>query len=670
MRKRIADAWKALQGNRGSGVLLILIAVFFVTILGATLLYLSYTGHLIHQTSQRSTDNFYDASSVMDEITAGVQNVASDAISAAYTDVLKKYSQLDDPSLTFDDVFRKEMLEKNNLITALGGGTYQYSVEEMYGYVNSEDLPDGATFSVNGYDGTGTRVWGTATANDGIILRQVKVLYTYNGYETTVTADICIDLPDFYKYDNVGQAAGLPDYALVAKEGLTVISGATAVDGNAYAGTIQVTTGSLSLGDDTTTVVAGDVKIGAGTGKMTQAGTSSLWAANMIAGNGAQILLDGKTYLADDLELRKGATVTLKGEYYGFGDSESDPGSSSAILANGTGATLDLTDARRLFLAGVSFIGSESNAASGIAMSESIASKADQRIYLVPQNAINSGEKNPRLMTLPADATQRAAVLDALAGSVTVPADMRSYDVSVVPLAYPVGGEKYVVYLFWSFPTAAQADDFFRNAFESNQTLVSTYVNQYLQVIAQAQSQQTTGYGVSGSGSNLMLTDPYQASLTTQAGRYAGWYKNLRVSLTTTDPAVTTRDNPFDYYVNTDLVSRTSGLNKTGNIGGATYLVTSGDVTINGGNNWDLIITAGNVTVTGDYQGTILCGGEIQVTNGARFTIGTNANLLLGSSEVAQYLRGYTTTDGGNIPDARKTWALDELIHYQNWRKN
>ena len=67
----------------------------------------------------------------------------------------------------------------------------------------------------------------------------------------------------------------------------------------------------------------------------------------------------------------------------------------------------------------------------------------------------------------------------------------------------------------------------------------------------------------------------------------------------------------------------------------------------------------------------ILCGGTITVSSGATFTTSDKAKTLLSDATVNQYLRGYNNQGGGGtLPDTRRTWALDELVHYTNWSKN
>ena len=81
-----------------------------------------------------------------------------------------------------------------------------------------------------------------------------------------------------------------------------------------------------------------------------------------------------------------------------------------------------------------------------------------------------------------------------------------------------------------------------------------------------------------------------------------------------------------------------------------------------------LIIAAGNVTVSEDYQGLILCGGTVTVKNGATIRAGENMDPLLLAAQAYLVNYGSNSTPEENVPE-KKPWALDELVYYRNWSK-
>ena len=99
MKNKIAAALKALKGNSGSGIVLVLVCMLCVSMLGIMILYLSYTGLLIKVTERQSQENFYDATTAMDEVRAGVQKAASDSIAEAYKTMLSITATLPMPPI-------------------------------------------------------------------------------------------------------------------------------------------------------------------------------------------------------------------------------------------------------------------------------------------------------------------------------------------------------------------------------------------------------------------------------------------------------------------------------------------------------------------------------------------------------------------------------------------
>jgi hypothetical protein len=68
MRKRLQAAYKALRGNSGSGIVLVLVCMLCVSMLGIMILYLSYTGMLLKMTQRQAQNDFYTATTAMDEV--------------------------------------------------------------------------------------------------------------------------------------------------------------------------------------------------------------------------------------------------------------------------------------------------------------------------------------------------------------------------------------------------------------------------------------------------------------------------------------------------------------------------------------------------------------------------------------------------------------------------
>ncbi len=668
MKKRWIQTWKALRENRGSGIVLVMIAMLFVTILGATLLYTSYTGYLVKLTDRGGKENFYQASTMMDQVVAGLQETASDAIAGAYSEVLADYSNLTDPEAAFSDAFRERMLPRNSdmPLYKLSDGTYLYNVSKLFSYA---ETPVDAQMTLNGYSGEGD-----STASPGrvkisadgttITLKSVSLTYLQNGFETNVTTDICIDMPEFYQYNGEYAVSGLPNYALIAKKEL-IAKGAT-LAGNAYAGKVTIPSGTLKLDKKTTVISGGVVSLTQGTAKLEQESETSLWATDLALGAQTSATLRGSSYLKDDLELRSRSTAELEGNYYGFGYEPDNPDANSAILANGRGAVLNLQNARLLSLAGNSFVRATASGNS-LLMGDSVAAKSEQRLYLVPDRYLNKNDlltSNPVVIKVSSgqepDLTQFTA---------TLPTEVKTkYGASVVKLVYPLGTEtvekQFVVYLFLKFDTVDHANAYFKDAFSKNPKDIQEYLTGYLDVQGRASALKSRGY---------VLTDDVLAGgdgekfATRTSDRLARFYQNLCVSLTTNKTSADAKD-PYAYYVLEDKV-RFLGAPVWGALSdGKKWYVTGGDYTVDSDAAPTLIIAAGNVVVKHDYQGLILCGGTITVQSDATVSSGESVDALL--LAVQDYLVNYgsNSTPDDDVPE-KKTWGLDELVYYRNWSK-
>ena len=73
MKQKWKKALEILRGRQGSSIVLVIVAMLFVSILGATLLYMSYTGFMVKVTQRGGEESFDDASHRMKEVEAGIQ---------------------------------------------------------------------------------------------------------------------------------------------------------------------------------------------------------------------------------------------------------------------------------------------------------------------------------------------------------------------------------------------------------------------------------------------------------------------------------------------------------------------------------------------------------------------------------------------------------------------
>ncbi|MEG2010282.1 MAG: hypothetical protein RR032_07760, partial [Oscillospiraceae bacterium] len=258
------------------------------------------------------------------------------------------------------------------------------------------------------------------SATDGtqhaFVMEDLSIKYVAKGFETNLTTDITIQIPDFFAKALI--PASVNNCAIVTNGSLSS-QGDHTVKGTIYTGKdVTVTNGTLSQtnGD---LFSKGNVSLSGGaTFNFGEVGKSNeLWAAginvgsgNKAGGNGSGTAnISGKAYVADDLTIDgpKGKSyVKLSGEYFGFGGGTTH-GTSSAIIVNALGSKLDISGLSKLTLAGISFVdiagvdfsesigGTPSLNQTPIPMGQSISAKSDQLAYLLPAECITNYPSNP-----------------------------------------------------------------------------------------------------------------------------------------------------------------------------------------------------------------------------------------------------------------------------------
>ena len=115
--------WNILRrlsgNNRGSGIVVVLVSMTCIALMGASLLFMSYTAVRMRATERQASHDFYSAETAMDEIRSGAQSIASVALGKAYKTVLLTYSEGGQMNQLFADAFVKELKTAGSLRTPL-----------------------------------------------------------------------------------------------------------------------------------------------------------------------------------------------------------------------------------------------------------------------------------------------------------------------------------------------------------------------------------------------------------------------------------------------------------------------------------------------------------------------------------------------------------------------
>lgn len=454
---------KKKRDDRGSAIVIVIIAMAMIGILATTLLWMAYMNYMIKVADIRNKNSFYTAEEVVEQIMSGLRRESAGAVGVAYRDVLANWDNLESEaarSNLFMTTYMDTLIDK---LKDPSYGAIRYDRSILEAYVDIADFSGGTA-------GVDVAAWNHGNAlseaegapemevvnNNSIILKNIYVSCTdADDRLSIVKTDIRLDVPKLV-FENTGSIDGLYQYALIGNQGVELQGpGITQVEGSIYAGADENGIGGLTLGLKTeadgsisktynnTSLVLEDALRVISKGDITVEGPSSTLTVRDMAGQDNRVYakninlhsgtasLDSKVYVANDLTLDGvGSRVALTKEYYGYGNSAfngllgepaADPAASSAIIINGRDSTVDMSAVTRLLLAGRSYIsprlgntaghmGSDTSgltsSSSPVMMGESIAVKGGQVAYLVPAECIGTLEGESVIGQNPVDASK------------------------------------------------------------------------------------------------------------------------------------------------------------------------------------------------------------------------------------------------------------------------
>ena len=431
---------KKKRDDRGSAIVIVIIAMAMIGILATTLLWMAYMNYMIKVADIRNKNSFYTAEEVVEQVMSGLRRESAEAVGVAYREVLANWDNLkleEERSNVFMTAYTDALVDKLK-DTSRGTGYYDRTILEAYidagifqrgtsGAGVDEDAWDhGNALS----DPLGDSVMEIVN-NNSIILKNIYVSCTDDQERVSIVqTDICLDVPKLI-FENKGSIDGLYQYSLIGNEGIEVqVPGILKTEGSVYAGTDASGKGGFLIDSGTTMTMEDALRVISKGDIMVKGPSSGLtirdvlgqdnrvYARNITLQSGAASL-DSKVYVANDLTLDGvGSRVALTKEYYGYGASTynglpgepaADSGDSSAIIINGKNSTVDMTAVTRLLIAGRSYIGQDATSAEAeynkaqieagtlaprtpVMMGESIAIKGGQVAYLVPAECIGTLE--------------------------------------------------------------------------------------------------------------------------------------------------------------------------------------------------------------------------------------------------------------------------------------
>lgn len=423
--------------NAGSTMIMALTIVSLIAILGVMALSTALLNVKMRNLNRRSDKNFYYLETALDEIYAQTGRMASNILKENYVEVMGAlykdgYRTNDEANLQLKSMFINDLLadeafgiemplsddnsENNRKNAAEKLASFSDTIQEkdldvsigsivMGKYTGQDSEPTGNGLK-SGMAG-GRFAAGGKEVYSGILFKDFCIVYTNpeTGIESAVTVDLKITAP-YVRFMNEGEA--LLDYVLAANGGIEVNVNGTGSPDNYFAGKIYgksftvehsktevasslfTSAGTLTVGNRADLIISPDENTGA---------QSRVWADGIRMDISSVLTAENASFfIKDDMTLSGDRnTVTLKGSYYGYGNEGNDgnltqetPKKSSAIIINDRGSKLDLTGLDTLILAGRAYMRFDDTITGQAVypMGESLAVKATQTIYLVPESSI------------------------------------------------------------------------------------------------------------------------------------------------------------------------------------------------------------------------------------------------------------------------------------------
>lgn len=482
--------------------------------------------------------------------------------------------------------------------------------------------------------------------------------------------------------------------------------------------------------------------------------------------------LDGETYVADDMEISgSGSKVTLHGIYKGYGNEKTGAKGSSSILINGASTTLDFSDLNTLTLAGRAYVGAtkydpdsqrqaeassteadlttdktdpsydaskankydESSAAevtagtktvypqnkANVMMGQSIAVKADQLLYMVPDECVGYDRetgaqyvaKNP--MTYDEYYTLTTAKSDTLTEKNVDGTDKRDaqgnviyqnkYDVvrltnlwsSLDNMEYTTkdadGRDKYkaifrrisgtvMVYLYLDFGTDEnRANEFYKAYYDTQPDVINNYVNSYVKDVKFGSQLAGSGSGLSLAGNAFYMNgnnvvfeddtteDPNKTNRVYEeadliADQHTAAMHSLQTIYSLMLPEQENKEI-FDFLVPDSARSVLASLRgqTLHDRSGAYAIVSDRDVNFtvstSHASEVHLIITSGDVYLNRDIEGLVIAGGRIFIGSGCR-------KITYNPALVVQAMKAYDNDDPDNRTYAYEALGINGILTY------
>lgn len=436
-----------VNSNKGSSLLLVIVAMSFVAIISAVILVLTYKNLESIRTGISGTANFYTAETAMDELKMTFNKWSDTAMRKSYTKWLQRVSgtEYDDRETLFKQLFVSEMVQvlKDEFTDKYFGASPYGDIDDLFVTFQSNikwnklaeepKIVTSDTFDPH-----------TPDISDDTELTVKNISFIYKddrGLSTTITTDFVFDVvyPGLTVKSVAADDTVCSDYVIIADGQIyNMPTSNVRINGSIYGGGykfeasnydrpgIKLAGGQATIYGDNI-VSKGDIEVTDGaklvvkglnaaddyTGELSYA---DIWAKGLsITGKGAAGMnIQGNCYINDDTTLSAETDsdisyLNVNGAYYGYNTSNADigdeygtpEGSSSVVINSTSNSSVDFTNCDPLWLAGKSFVSvpdqygyvDKNNVT--IPQGDSISYRGLQSAYLLPGDCIIGVGHNP-----------------------------------------------------------------------------------------------------------------------------------------------------------------------------------------------------------------------------------------------------------------------------------
>ncbi len=249
---------KLNKDNRGSAIVIVIIAMAMIGILATTILWASYLNYRIKVSDLKVKNSFYSAETVVEQILAGVKkDIVSASVNEAYQEVVSNWDALETDAnresyfITAYTAAVEEKLHVGSPSVPAG----QYDKEVLKKFVDAafwNEPTGGAETTATGY--IVNAKWDEAVpafdsfeknrlldpTSGTMTLKNICVeFYDSDGLLSIINTDIAIDVPKL-QFTQAGSIDRLYSYVLVGDDGIvTADSSLVTIDGSIYGGAYE-----------------------------------------------------------------------------------------------------------------------------------------------------------------------------------------------------------------------------------------------------------------------------------------------------------------------------------------------------------------------------------------------------------------------------------------------